>query len=155
MTSRSFCTYSRQNWLNGFGEIAKNVLFGLFSPNFKIWKIEKTVKNAYFSKIQNSLKVSNFLPNCSRNNRVSMSKNKGVDFLMQIIVFHKFKMPAAGLIFNVKRNGFQILVRREIFHKISHFVAKYGFGPNLVCSQHPQDPLVYCGIKRSKTRRKP
>ena len=27
--------------------------------------------------------VSDFFPNCSRNNRVSTSKNKGVDFLMQ------------------------------------------------------------------------
>ena len=101
-----------------------------------VWNY-KTVKNAYFSKIQNSLKLSDFFPNCSRNNRVSTSKNKGVDFLMQCIVFHKFKMPVEGLIFNLERNGFQILVRREIFHKISHFVAKLGFRPNLVCSQPP------------------
>ena len=46
-----------------------------------VWN-SKTAKNAYFSKIQNSLKVSEFFPNCSRNNRVSTSKNKGVDFSM-------------------------------------------------------------------------
>ena len=55
------------------------------SPCLRILEIVwnyKTVKNAYFSKIQNSLKVSDFFPNCSRNNRISTSKNKGVDFWM-------------------------------------------------------------------------
>ena len=40
-------------------------------------------KNVYISKIQKSYMVSEFFPNCSRNNRVSTSKNKGVDFFMQ------------------------------------------------------------------------
>ena len=60
--------------------------FSVFGPSEILCEIvwnSKTVKNAYFSKILNSLKVSEFFPNCSRNNRVSTSKNKGVDFSMQ------------------------------------------------------------------------
>ena len=29
----------------------------------------------------------------------------------------------------IEQNGFQILVWREILHKISHFVANFRFGP--------------------------